>query len=121
VNAFGGGQETWKKRMSDKNIKRRTWQWKMAYSDAKTFKQTNFNISQKEIDFEITKVDKNATGEYLIMPIDINTTISPLNLTVVRVEQRKALMKLVSKKDILEYTRMVTDIQAQNMLKIAQK
>jgi len=121
VNAFGGGQETWKKRMSDKNVKRRTWQWKMVYNDAKMFKHTNFNMSQKEIEFEITKIDKNATGEYLIVPIDINTAISPLNSTVVSVEQRKKLMKLVKKRDILEYTRMVTDIQTQNMLKITQQ
>jgi len=120
VNAFGGGKETWKKRMGDKNIKRLTWQWKMAYNDSKKFKHTNFSMSQKEIEFEIRKIDKNATSGYLIVPTDINTTISPLNSTVVSVEQRKALMKLVKKRDTLEYTRMVTDIQTENVLKISQ-
>jgi len=120
VNAFGGGQETWKKRMGDKNIKRRTWQWKMAYNDSKMFEHTNFSMSQKEIEFEIAKIDKNATSGYLIVPTDINAKTSPLNSTVVSVVQRKTLMKLVKKRDTLAYTRMVTDIQAQNMLKISQ-
>ena len=116
VNEFGGGQETWKKRMSDPNTKRRTWQWKMCYNDAKTFKQTIFTMSQKEIELEITKVDKHATGKYLIMPIDIHIPISPLNLIVVSVEQRKNLMKLVTKGDLLEYTRIITEIHTTNML-----
>jgi len=106
--------------MGDKNIKRLTWQWKMAYNDSKKFQHTNFSMSQKEIEFEITKIDKNATSGYLIVPTDINATISPLNSTVVSVVQRKALMKLVKKRDTLEYTRMVTDIQTENVLKISQ-
>jgi len=102
--------------MSDPDKKRRTWQWKMYYSDAKMFKQPSFSMSQKEIELEIRKVDKHATGKYLIMPIDINIPISPLNLTVVSVEQRKKLMKLVRKGDLLEYRRFITEMHSTNML-----
>jgi len=114
VNTFGGGKETSKKRMSDPNTKRRTWQWKMCYNDAKTFKQPKISMSQNEIELEISKVDKNATGNYLVLPIDINSLIRPLNLAVVKVQQRTKLMKLATKGDLLEYTRMVTEIHMTN-------
>jgi len=98
--------------MSDPVKKRRTWQWKMCYDDGKKFKQIPIGMCQKEIESEINKVDKQGTGKYVMMPIDITKPITIGNSVVVTLEERKALMKLVNKKNIQEYTRTVVTIQS---------
>jgi len=111
VNVYGGGREIKQKRMRDPIIKRRTWAWKMAYGDGKKFKQIPIGMCQKEIETEINKVDKQETGNYVMMPIDTGKRITTENSVVVTLEQRKALMKLVNKQNIEEYTRIVLEIQ----------
>ena len=98
--------------MNDPIKKRRTWQWKKCYDDARKFKLNSIGMCQKEIEFEINKVDKQGTGNYVMMPIDTRKIITTENSVVVTLEQRKALMKLVNEKNIEEYTRTLLKIQS---------
>jgi len=112
VNVHGGGREIKQKRMNDPIKKRRTWQWKMAYDDGKKFKQIPIGMCQQEIEIEINKVDKQGTGNYVMMPMDTRKPITTENSVVVTLEERKVLMKLVNKQNIEEYTRILLEIQS---------
>ena len=109
LTAFGGVRESRKKRMRDPDTKRRAWQWKVCYNDARKFMNSRIGISEKDVDLEITKVDKKKSGLFALMPLDVEQIISKNNSVVVTLQQRKQLMKLADKKMKADYTRIVTE------------
>jgi len=111
VTAFGGAREHRKKRLKDPDTKRRAWQWKMCYNDAKKFSHDHIGICEKDIDFEITKIDKTKSSKFTLMPLEIENIISTKNCVVVTLEQRKNLMKLVNETRLDEYATIVTELR----------
>jgi len=112
MTAFGGIRESRQKRMRDPDTKRRAWQWKMCYNDATKFMNKRVAICEKDVDLEITKVDKTKSSKFALMPFDIEKMISVQNSVVVTLEQRKTLKKLAHKKKIHEYTILVTELRS---------
>jgi len=90
--------------------KRRLRQWKMCWADSRTFKHTSLGMSENEIDLEIAKIDQKGTGEYRIMPIDVQKTMTTENCVVVTVEKRKKLMKMVATHDLEAYATMIKEV-----------
>jgi len=112
LTAFGGVRECRKKRMRDPDTKRRAWQWKMCYNDARMFMNSRVAICEKDVDIEITKVDQTKSSKFALMPLDIGKIISVQNSVVVTLEQRKILKKLAHKKKIDEYTTLTTELRS---------
>jgi len=90
--------------------KRRLRQWKMSWADSRTFKQASLGMSENEIDLEIAKIDKKGTGEYRIMPIDVEKTMTTENCVVVTVQKRKKLMKMVAIHDLEAYAKTIEEV-----------
>lgn len=90
--------------------KRRMRYWKMCWADSRKFKQASLGMSEKEIDLEIAKIDQKGTGEYRIMPIDVEKIMTTENCIAVTVQKRKKLMKMVATQDLEAYAKMITEI-----------
>jgi len=111
MNLYGGVQKAKKKQMENPETKRRTQQWKRCYEDSKKLQHTPPSMSQHDIEKEIQKVDSKSPGNYAVMPVDIKIATSPLNVTVVTLEQRLELLKLVHSGDLDAYKRLLSAIQ----------
>jgi len=98
--------------MRDPDTKRRAWQWKMCYNDARMFMNGRVAICEKDVDIEITKVDKTKSSKFALMPLDIEKMISVQNSVVVTLEQRKTLKKLAHKQKLDKYTILVTELRS---------
>jgi len=69
-------------------------------------------ICEKDVDIEITKVDKTKSSKFALMPLDMEKIISVQNSVVVTLEQRKKLKKLAHKKKVDEYTTLTTVLRS---------
>jgi len=112
MNLYGGVKKSKKKQMANPETKRRTQQWRRCHEDGKKLHHTPPSMRQIDIEREIQKVDSKSTGNYAVMPVDIKTATSPLDVTVVTLEQRVELMKLVDSGDLDAYTRVLAAIQS---------
>ena len=90
--------------------KKRLRQWTMCWNDSRKFKQVSIGMSQHEIDSEIAKIDQKGTAQHAVMPIDVEKIITTENCVVVTVEKRKKLMKMVARKDLEGYAKMIAEI-----------
>ena len=112
MNLYGGVKKAKKKQLANPETKRRTEQWRRCYQDGKKLRHAPPSMCQFAIEKEIQKVDSKSTGNYAVMPVDIKIATSPLNVTVVTLEQRVELMKLVDARDLDTYTRVLEAIQS---------
>jgi hypothetical protein len=111
VSLHGGGRNAKLKQMSDINKKRRILAWKLCYSDRKIFKQTIIAIRQNEIEIEVLKIDPNPLlGAYAAVPLDCKAIVSPQNIAVVSVMERKKLIKMFKANDFAKYTQTICQI-----------
>jgi len=112
MNLFGGVKVSKRKQMANPETKRRTKQWRRCYEDSKNFRHAPPSMCQIDIEIEIQKVDSSSSGNYAVMPVDTTIATSPLNVTVVTLQQRIELMKLVSSGDLGAYGRMLAVIKS---------
>ena len=112
MNLYGGVKKAKKKQLANPETKRRTEKWRRCYQDGKKLRHAPPSMCQFAIEKEIQKVDSKSTGNYAVMPVDIKIATSPLNVTVVTLEQRVELMKLVDAGDLDTYTRVLAAIQS---------
>jgi len=111
MNLYGGVKQSKKKQMENPETKRRTQQWRRCYEDSRRLRHAPPSMSQVDIEREIQKVDSKSTGNYAVMPVDIKIATSPQNVTVVTLQQRLDLMKLVDSGDLDACTRVLAAIQ----------
>jgi len=111
VSLHGGGRKAKLKQMTDVDKKRRILAWKLCYSDRKIFKQKIIAIRQNEIEIEVLKIDSNPLPDvYAAVPIDCTAIVTPDNIAVVSLKERKTLIKLFRAKDIEKYTQNIAQI-----------
>ena len=111
VSLHGGGQKAKLKQMSDVNKKRRILAWKLCYTDRILFKQEKIAIRQNEIEDEVMKVDPTPLpGVYAVVPIDCTAMVSPQNIAVVTMKERKTLIKLFQANNIDTYAETIGHI-----------
>jgi len=67
-------------------------------------------MSQNEINLEIAKINQKGTGEYTIMPMDVEKVMTTKNCVVVTVQKRKKLMKMVAIHDLEAYAKTITEV-----------
>jgi len=111
VSLHGGGKKAKLKQMTDVNKKRRILAWKLCYTDRIFFKQEKIAIRQNEIEDEVMKVDHNPLpGMYAAVPIDCTAMVSPQNIAVVTMKERKILIKLFQENNIAKYNETIGHI-----------
>jgi len=111
VSLHGGGRKAKLKQMKNVDKKRRILAWNLCYNDRKIFKQTTIAIRQNEIEKEVLKIDPNPLlGVYAVVPIDCTAIISPQNIAVVNLMERKALIKMFRVNNVDQYTQTICQI-----------
>ena len=111
LTLYGGGREAQHKRMQDVQQKRRIFIWRQCYADRKIFNQATIAIRQHEIEMQVIKINPNPLpGVYAVVPIDCTAIVTPENIAVVSLKERKTLIKLFRANDIEKYTHTVVQI-----------
>jgi len=84
--------------------------WRQCFSDRIKFNQPSIKIKTNEIEALILKVEPKSTGSYLVVPKDPLLPVSPENIQVVTKQNRKILLKFVTKGDHQAYIAMLLQI-----------
>jgi len=111
LTLYGGGREAEHRRMQDVQKKRRIFIWRQCYADRKIFNQATIAIRQNEIEKKVIKINPNPLpGVYAVVPIDCTAIVTPDNIAVVSLKERKKLIKMFRANETKKYTHTVAQI-----------
>jgi hypothetical protein len=111
LTLYGGGREAEHRRMQDVQKKRRIFIWRQCYTDRKIFNQATIAIRQNEIEKKVIKINPNPLpGVYAVVPIDCTAIVTPDNIAVVSLKERKTLIKMFRANETKKYAHTVAQI-----------